>query len=101
MDDNGKVVTCLALQSYDGAELYRGTADLRLTVLAAPATGPLLAVGGIIGIVLAVLLILLCCCCGIFFLLGDYCCHGAPAAVLAVLCPCLAIGGGGGKGRRE
>ena len=33
-------------------------------------------VGGIIGIVLAVLLILLCCCCGIFFLLGDYCCLG-------------------------
>ena len=26
---------------------------------------------------------------------------GAPAAVLAVICPCLAIGGGGGKGRRE
>ena len=27
---------------------------------------------------------------------------GAPAAVLAVLCPCIAIGGAvGGKGRRE
>ena len=25
---------------------------------------------------------------------------GVPAAVLAVICPCLAIGGGG-KGRRE
>ena len=25
---------------------------------------------------------------------------GAPAAVLAVICPCLALGGGG-KGRRE
>ena len=45
IEDNGKVVsfdgemiviimnqiTCLALQSYGGAELYRGTADLRLS----------------------------------------------------------------------